>query len=223
MTTPIRDFVGQLESEFGPMHRLIEVEYDVETDKKHQHGERNDLAQSDIASDRGSGNTYSLYLNHMPGIMVLDFDCKQECELYTALVARDALRVETNKGHHVYVRCTDAPIDRCRINAFKHCKGDIMYGSGNNVWETDSRVLLGSLQVVEWSEIEPHVQLSKSGKRKQPAPATNTENKPLPECLRAYLSAKYPTVQGCTYKLDIQTVSKRRGTQIISTETPIDC
>ena len=44
MTTPIRDFVGQLESEFGPMHRLIEVEYDVETGKKYQHGERNDLA-----------------------------------------------------------------------------------------------------------------------------------------------------------------------------------
>jgi hypothetical protein len=57
MTTPIRDFVDKLESEFGPMHRLINVDVDPQTGQKHQHGERNHLAQSDIASDRGSGNT----------------------------------------------------------------------------------------------------------------------------------------------------------------------
>jgi hypothetical protein len=44
-----------------------------------------------------------------------------------------------------------------------------------------------------------------------------------PQCLEGFLAAKYPTVQGCTYKQDTHTTTKRRGTQTITTETPIDC
>jgi hypothetical protein len=60
------------------MHRLINVDVDPETGKKMGCGERNNLSQDQIRASPGEGNTYSLYLNHMPGIMVLDFDCKQD-------------------------------------------------------------------------------------------------------------------------------------------------
>jgi hypothetical protein len=157
--------------------------------------------------------------------MCIDFDTKQleTCELWSELVSRDCLRVETRKGWHCYLR-TQAPIDSCKINALKGVSGDLLIGTGNNAWETDNRVLIGTLQDVPWTVIEPHVQLSKPTKRKQPGTARDVQlSKPLPECLRGYLGAKYPTIEGCTYKQDTQTVTKRRGTQTITTETPIDC
>eukprot|EP01047_Picozoa_sp_COSAG01_P023949 COSAG01_NODE_1463_length_10232_cov_5.501234_13_plen_158_part_00 len=146
----------------------------------------------------GEGNTYSLYLNHCPGLMCIDFDTKEleNCQLWSELVSRDCLRVETRKGWHVYLR-TQAPIDSCTINALNGVSGDLLVGTGNNVWETDTRVLTGALQDVDWSVIEPHVQLSKP-KRKQPA--TARDHKPLPQCLEGFLVAKHPTMQGWTYK-----------------------
>eukprot|EP01047_Picozoa_sp_COSAG01_P088066 COSAG01_NODE_20545_length_948_cov_1.479388_2_plen_247_part_01 len=225
--TSVSEFCAELAKVHGPCHRKIHVEVDPEDDKKMQHGERNNMSQDQIRDSPGEGNTYSIFMNHCPNLMCIDLDTKQleNCELWSELVTRDCLRVETRKGWHCYLR-TQAPFDSCKLNALNGVSGDIMYGSGNNVWETDSRVLTGTLQDIEWSEIAPHVELSKPGKpgkpgkRKQPAPA---DHKPIPQCLAAYVAAKYPTVQGCTYKLDTQTVSKRRGTQTITTETPIDC
>jgi hypothetical protein len=145
----IQEFVGDLAKVHGPCYRKIDVQVDPETDKKMSCGERNNLSQDQIRASPGEGNTFSLYLNHCPGLMCIDFDTKQldDCPLWSELVSRDCLRVETRKGWHCYLR-TQAPIylHSCKMNALKGVSGDLLVGSGNNVWETDTRVLAGTLQ-----------------------------------------------------------------------------
>jgi hypothetical protein len=187
----VSHFVSQLEHTHGPCTRKISVEVDPETGGKSQSGERNNLSQDQIRASPGEGNTFSLYLNHCPGLMCIDFDTKEleTCQLWSDLVTRDCLRVETRKGWHCYLR-TQAPFDSCKLNALKGVSGDILVGTGNNVWETDSRVLTGTLQDVDWSVIEPHVQLSKAKRKERKEPTTARDHKPLPQCLEGFLTVR---------------------------------
>jgi hypothetical protein len=187
----IQEFVGDLAKVHGPCYRKIDVQVDPETGKKMSCGERNNLSQDQIRASPGEGNTFSLYLNHCPGLMCIDFDTKQlgTCQLWSELVSLDCLRVETRKGWHCYLR-TQAPFDSCKMDALKDISGDILVGTGNNVWETDNRVLTGTLQDVDWSVIEPHVQLSKAKRKERKEPTTARDHKPLPQCLEGFLTVR---------------------------------
>eukprot|EP01047_Picozoa_sp_COSAG01_P057056 COSAG01_NODE_6550_length_3613_cov_1.642857_5_plen_89_part_00 len=77
MPTTISEFCDLLVNVHGPCYRKILVEVDPETGGKYQSGERNNLSQDQIRASPGEGNTFSLYLNHCPGLMCIDFDTKQ--------------------------------------------------------------------------------------------------------------------------------------------------
>eukprot|EP01049_Picozoa_sp_SAG25_P003871 SAG25_NODE_233_length_11359_cov_14.674600_9_plen_141_part_00 len=77
----IQQFVDDLSKTYGPCYRKIFVEVDPETGGKYQSGERNNLSQDQIRASPGEGNTYSLYLNHCPGLMCIDLKVKcQKCQ-----------------------------------------------------------------------------------------------------------------------------------------------
>ena len=67
-----------LENEFKiPCVRGIQVNRNAQG-KKVPIGENNSLTPEQIANDRGNpnGNTLSIYIKHLPGIAVIDFDTK---------------------------------------------------------------------------------------------------------------------------------------------------
>jgi hypothetical protein len=88
-----------LENEFGiPCVRRIQVNRNAQG-KKVPIGEDNSLTPEQIANDRGNpnGNTLSIYIKHLPGIAVIDFDTKEldGCALWELCCQRRYLRTET--------------------------------------------------------------------------------------------------------------------------------
>jgi hypothetical protein len=67
--------------------------------KKVPIGEDNSLTPEQIANDCGNpnSNTLSIYIKHLPGIAVIDFDTKEldGCELWELCCQRMYLRTET--------------------------------------------------------------------------------------------------------------------------------
>jgi hypothetical protein len=61
------EFVSQLKEQFGHCVREIDVTIDPNTGRKVPRGEHNNWTPARIASNQGSGDTYSLYLKYMPG------------------------------------------------------------------------------------------------------------------------------------------------------------
>jgi hypothetical protein len=85
-----------LEDEFKiPCVRGIQVNRDAQG-KKVPIGENNSLTPEQIANDRGNptGNTLSIYIKHLPGIAVIDFDTKEleNCALWELCCQRRYLR-----------------------------------------------------------------------------------------------------------------------------------
>ena len=120
-----------LENEFKiPCVRGIQVNRNAQG-KKVPIGEDNSLTPEQIANDRGNpnGNTLSIYIKHLPGIAVIDFDTKEldGCALWELCCQRMYLRCETRGGYQV---CNPAN-KRCRhVNLLRKAK-DVSPTLGN--------------------------------------------------------------------------------------------
>eukprot|EP01048_Picozoa_sp_COSAG05_P015664 COSAG05_NODE_1914_length_3840_cov_5.230687_2_plen_709_part_00 len=215
--TPIAQFIDTLENNHGPVARRIDVEIDPETGRKLCCGEKNNLTQEQIAADRGSGNTWSIALKHCPGLVCVDFDQKdlENSALWALLTERDCLRVETQKGWHVYV-ATAAPEGVRELNVGGDVKVDLLV-SQRNVWESEDRVLTGALIDVDWAELSAHLNLEP--KRKLFAGPGGD----IPPEIASWLSATFDEVGKVTVKQDTRQKKQKQGNKTIITESVVTC
>ena len=215
----ISELIVDLEKQFGPCTRKIDVEIDFETGQKMCCGERNNFTQEQIAADRGSGNTWSIALKHCPGLVCVDFDQKEGLEnskLFALLIERDCLRVETNKGWHVYVK-TDAPAGLPEISVGGDFKIDLLV-SQRNVWETDDRILTGELIDIDWADIAPELHLESKPKRKR-----DISGSEIPKEIISWLKATFKEIGKVTVKQDTRSKKKKQGNKTVITESVVTC
>ena len=149
----IKKFVEEIEETHNiPCYRKIQVYY--KDGKKKPIGEKNDLTPDQIKNDRGTGNTYSISVKHIPNLYCIDFDEKEvDCELYDLLNNDCVATTETKKGSHYYCYITNLPKYSQQQKILK-VDVDCDLIKKNNMWETDSREIIGDIKTYEWDELK---------------------------------------------------------------------
>ena len=160
---PVGEFFEVIEARAGhPCYRSINVTLD-DKGKKRPRGEKNDLSPEQIGANRGSGNTLSLSVKHVPDLYVVDFDTKEldGCALRDFLVERGVSWTETAKGFHYYVLLPEmvAYTQQQKVCADKRYEVDLL--KTNNVWETKERRIAGALMEIAWGDIAPYFDVAK--------------------------------------------------------------
>jgi hypothetical protein len=209
-----------LEDEFKiPCVRGIQVNRDAQG-KKVPIGENNSLTPEQIANDRGNptGNTLSIYIKHLPGIAVIDFDTKEleNCALWELCCQRRYLRCETRGGYHVYIRCNVPPGTR-EVKVGGDIDLDLIHDT-RNVWETMGRRFDGEMQRMEWSELQTYLTLPSA----QPSVRRGTFEElvsaacgiNVPPCLEAWTRDKFGGVTKCASTVVESTGRKRKQTEV---------
>ena len=111
-----------------PCVRCIQVERKPDGTKV-PIGERNNWSPQQIGDDRGqvTGNTFSIYLRHVPRLVVLDFDTLdvEGDPLWEMCCQRLYCRTKTNGGYHVYV-LSDVPDGTPEKNVYPHKKMELI-------------------------------------------------------------------------------------------------
>ena len=122
-------------------------------------GERNNWSPQQIGDDRGqvTGNTFSIYLRHVPRLVVLDFDTLdvEGDPLWEMCCQRQYCRTKTNGGYHVYV-LSDVPDGTPEKNIYPQKKMELLQ---RNVWEHRERVFEGEIMEFPWEELKLFLKL----------------------------------------------------------------
>jgi hypothetical protein len=208
-----------LEDEFKiPCVRGIHVTLNAKG-KKVPVGENNSLTPDQIANDRGnpSGNTLSIYVKHLPGIAVIDFDTKEldDCELWKLCCERMYLRCETRGGYHCYVRCNVPPGTK-EQDVGKGVKLDLIHDT-RNVWETQGREFEGEMQAMEWDELKSYLTLPSTVRRgtfDELVSAACGVSIKVPPVIAAWVSDKFGSVVKCASKAVESAGRKRKHTEV---------
>ena len=123
-------------------------------------------------NQRRNGNSLSLYVKHIPKLYVIDFDTYnlEGCKLKDFLDEKKNLYVETKKGFHYYVFIPDMIeyTDQQKIYIDDSYEIDLI--KTNNIWETKSRVAIGTLENIntyEWANISHFFNVEKMTKKKE--------------------------------------------------------
>lgn len=162
----IQSFYDEIVSKLKqPIYRHIQV--NLINGKKYPVDEKNNMTIDEIKQNIGqpSRNTLSLYVKHIPNLYVIDFDTKQldGCELYTKLLDENVARTETSKGFHFYVYIHDMKSYTQQQKVYKNNLYDMDLIKKNNIWETKSRTIQGSIKTYSWNDLQGFFELSKMG------------------------------------------------------------
>lgn len=149
----VKTFVEEIENKHNiPCYRKIQVI--LKDGKKIPKGEKNDLTPEQIEQSRGNGNTYSISVKHIPDLYCIDFDEKDvDCELYSKLNDDCVATTETNKGSHYYLYISNLPKYSQQQKILK-VDIDCDLIKKNNMWETDNRIINGTIKTYEWDELK---------------------------------------------------------------------
>ena len=165
--TPIKDIFESLEQKHKTaLYRKIEVSVDNMGKKYPVGGDHNDWTSKQIASNRGSGNTYSFSTKHAENLYVIDIDTKEldGCELYNVLNNRGVGFVETNKGYHYYVYIKNLDKFSGQQKVYRDETFEIDLLKITNCWETTNRVYNGTIdniQTFNWHLIKQYFNTDK--------------------------------------------------------------
>jgi len=143
--------------------------------KKIPYGEKNNLSLDDIEKSKGSGNTYSLYVKHVPKLYVVDFDTKEldGCELKEFLDKKKTVYTETKKGYHYYIFINDMIEYSNQQKIYKNDNFEIDLIKKNNIWETADRTVYGTISNVntfDWNDINHFFDIDKMNSVKKDKP-----------------------------------------------------
>ncbi len=138
-----------------PIYRHIQV--NLKNGKKIPFDEKNNMTIDEIKHNIGqpSRNTLSLYVKHIPDLYVIDFDTKQlgGCELYYKLLQENVAYTETAKGFHFYVYIKGISPYTQQQKIYKGNRYDMDLIKKNNIWETKTRKIKGSIKTYEWDSL----------------------------------------------------------------------
>lgn len=154
-------------------YRRITCHYDEGGNKTYKFGERNNMSLGDIQTDKGTGNTLSLYVKYIPDLYVIDFDTKQlsGCKLKELLDSHNTLCVETYKGYHYYIYIQDMIEYTNQQRVYINDEFDMDLIKKNNIWERDNRVSNGTIDNIpcfEWNILSQYFQVDKMNVKKSP-------------------------------------------------------
>ena len=166
----MKPFVKALERKYGagifiPI-QVIPAHAHPSGKKKLVGGDHSDWTRERILAEREAGggnmahrdNNFSLYLKHMEGLSVIDFDTKEmkDSLLYDRLVASGTFHTETDKGYHFYVHIDNLPpyqneVDLANLTYFNAPDDIDLITTKRNVWEPFSRKVRGKhIQGFNW-------------------------------------------------------------------------
>ena len=162
----VKNFVNELEKEFGPCHRKIS--YSIIDGKKIQydgHKDQNNLTSEQIKSNRGSWkkgaqvNCYSIHNLCMKDVFTIDFDSKSplamKSKLKKILDIKKTYYTETAKGFHYYCKMPDFPWNQgTKLNQQKvGAEGfELDLLKMNCSWENNDRKVYGdNLAEIKWN------------------------------------------------------------------------
>lgn len=155
-----------------PIYRHIQVT--LKNGKKYPFDEKNNMSIEDIKKNIGqpSRNTLSLYVKHVPDLYVIDFDTKQlsGCDLYYMLLKDGVARTETTKGFHFYIYIKGITQFSNQQKVYKGNRYDMDLIKKNNIWETKTRKITGSIKTYQWDSLSQFFDLSKMGFSKTSSP-----------------------------------------------------
>jgi len=139
------------------LYRRIQIDIDSKGKKRPQ-GEKNNMSIEEIQTNRGTGNSLSLYVKYVPKLHVIDFDTKEleGCELREFLDKRNTLYTETKKGYHYYVFINNMIEYSQQQKIYKDETFEIDLIKTNNIWETADRVVNGNISNINnfnWEDI----------------------------------------------------------------------
>ena len=174
----IKQFINtHFEKEY-PVTRSITV--DIVNGVKKPKGEKNNMSLVEIASDRGVGNTLSIYLKHIKNLYLIDFDKagkfqswndynnKDTCLLYKFLIDNNVAYTVTTKGVHFYTLIDNVPqyTNEQKVSAVPFYEIDLIHRC-NNSWEDPERKVIGELKSFDWSQFQNFFDLSQMNRSKQ--------------------------------------------------------
>jgi len=121
------------------------------------------------------GNSYSLYVKHIPKLYVVDFDTKEldGCELKDFLDKRKTLYTETQKGFHYYIFINDMIEYSNQQKVYKDDNFEIDLIKKNNIWETADRIVYGNISNINtfnWTDINHFFDVDKMNSVKKDKP-----------------------------------------------------
>ncbi len=158
--------------------RMIDVKRDA-NGKKTPIGDYNNRSPAEILSmGRGSGNSYSLYLKHIPNLYVIDYDTKEvdEDEFYDILNEDCVAMTETTKGWHFYVIIKNMPTYSNQIKVYKNELYDVDLLHATNVWEDSTRIIKGDLIEYDWNNIKQYFNIDAMNGNRVSPPVSNTSS-----------------------------------------------
>jgi len=183
--------------------------------KKVPFGEKNNLTIDQLnESSRGNGNTLSLYVKHVKDLYVVDFDTKEidNCKFYDKLNNDCVAYTDTTKGSHYYIKIKNMPkyTNQQKVYIDDDVEMDLI--KTNNIWETRTRTINGTIISYEWDEIKGYFNVEKMGIEGSASPPVSPpvsvnndepegwaeihDDTPLPKCslddFKNYLSAIKP-------------------------------
>ena len=158
--------------------RMIDVKRDA-NGKKTPIGDYNNRTPAEILSmGRGSGNSYSLYLKHIPNLYVIDYDTKEvdEDKFYDMLNEDCVAMTETKKGWHFYVIIKNMPTYSNQIKVYKNELYDVDLLHATNVWEDTNRIIKGDLIEYDWNNIKQYFNIDAMNGNRVSPPVSNTSS-----------------------------------------------
>ena len=161
--------LGNISKEVGfTIYRKINYKI-VDGKKKPVPGDRSNFTPDQIKADPGKWikeegifNCWSIYLNYIPNLFVVDIDCNEEQmdylrkdgEIMGFLESKNCWKVPGNtKGFHYYVFVTGAEQIRGGTKVYynKEYEIDLMKHQ-SNVWEKKGKFVEGERITIDWNE-----------------------------------------------------------------------
>jgi len=144
--------------------RFINIQYNAKGAKIPK-GEKNNLTIDDIKKNRGDDtyNTLSLAVKHIPDLYVVDYDTHDvdDCEFYEMLNNDCVAYTDTKKGSHYYIKIKNIGNYSNQQKIHINPKIDIDLIKKNNIWETRTRTITGSIKEYDWNDIKKYFDCKK--------------------------------------------------------------
>ena len=143
--------------QFNESHRFIKVNYD---NNKKPSGERNNYTLEEIKNDKGTGNTYSIYLKHTSWIVIDIDEADYDYNNLPEFLKQFPYTKGNTKGFHIYVKLKNKPHTwiGSEINIFKKFTGDLI-GWKNNIWEKSDKYIYNyekkKVPNIKFEELQP--------------------------------------------------------------------
>ncbi len=169
----VEKFFRQIEKENDnkSFFRFINIHYNSKGAKIPK-GEKNNLTIDEIKNNRGDDtyNTLSLAVKHIPDLYVVDYDTHHvDCEFYEMLNNDCVAYTDTKKGSHYYIKIKNIGNYSNQQKIHINPKLDVDLIKKNNIWETRTRTINGSIKEYDWNDIKKYFDCKKMNFENSPA------------------------------------------------------